>query len=98
MKFIWIYKDKNDLNENNFYLFVKKICTLLKTIDIFLLDSMCPDSQPMTCDNTCLTASCAHFTGSLCQVNLCTCQPEFYDPITRQKVNCDAGKSDYSRK
>lgn len=53
-------------------------------------NSMCPGSQPMTCDNTCLTASCAHLTGSLCQVNLCTCQPEFYDPITSQKVNCDA--------
>ncbi|XP_063425011.1 papilin-like isoform X2 [Mytilus trossulus] len=51
--------------------------------------SMCENSQPKTCDNTCASMTCPYLTGALCQVNLCTCQPEFYDPVTMEKVSCN---------
>ncbi|XP_071155459.1 uncharacterized protein [Mytilus edulis] len=51
--------------------------------------SMCENSQPKTCENTCTSVTCPYLTGALCQVNLCTCQPEFYDPVTMEKVSCN---------
>ncbi|KAK3088649.1 hypothetical protein FSP39_021894 [Pinctada imbricata] len=51
--------------------------------------SVCGGSGPMTCTTTCNNLSCKRFPSAVCRVNPCTCNTEFYDPVTNLQVNCD---------
>ncbi|CAD5113765.1 DgyrCDS2934 [Dimorphilus gyrociliatus] len=52
---------------------------------------ICSKGTLKVCKDTCKTAKCKGFPSALCIVNKCTCKPEFFNPLTYnriEKVDC----------
>ena len=47
-----------------------------------------PKQNSKFCSNQCANAKCSHYPEALCIPDVCTCEPEFYDPVTLERIDC----------